>query len=66
MKLRPDYAGAYNNIAAAYQSLGLWDEAIAAAGQAVRLKPDFRLARKNLHYSQKQKKLKDGAGASKK
>lgn len=56
LKLRPDYAEAWNNIAAGYQSLGIWDEAIAAAQQAVRLKPDFQLAKNNLVWSLEQKR----------
>jgi tetratricopeptide (TPR) repeat protein len=48
LALRPDYAEAYNNIAAAYTSLRRWDEGIQAATEAIRLKPDFELAKKNL------------------
>ena len=58
LRLRPDYAEAYNNIAAAYQSMGRWDEAIQAAREALRIKPDFELARNNLAWSESQKKLK--------
>jgi tetratricopeptide (TPR) repeat protein len=54
---KPDYAEAYNNIAAAYNSMSRWDEGIQAATQAIRLKPDFQLAKNNLGWaiSQKQK-----------
>jgi hypothetical protein len=34
-----------------------WDEAIAAAKQAIQLKPDFQLAKNNLEWSISQKKL---------
>lgn len=57
LRLRPDYAEAYNNIAAAYNSMHKWDDAIAAAETAVRLKPDFQLARNNLAWAEGQKKL---------
>jgi tetratricopeptide (TPR) repeat protein len=57
LRLRPDYAEAYNNIAAAYESMKDWDRAIAAAREAVRIKPDFALARNNLAYSLEQKRL---------
>ncbi len=57
LRLRPNYAEAYNNIAAAYDSMHNWDQAIAAAQMAVRLKPDFQLARNNLAWAQSQKKL---------
>jgi tetratricopeptide (TPR) repeat protein len=56
LRLRPDYAEAYNNIAAGYQSLGMWDEAIQAASEALRIKPDFQVARNNQAYSQAQKR----------
>jgi len=48
LALKPDYAEAYNNIAAACLALHRWDEGLQAATQAVRLKPDFELAKKNL------------------
>lgn len=48
LKLRPDYAEAWNNIGAAYNSIGQWERASAALRQAIRLKPDFQLARNNL------------------
>ena len=55
LKLRPSYAEAYNNIAAAYNEMHDWDRGIAAAGEAVRLKPDFQLAKNNLAWSLAQK-----------
>jgi protein O-mannosyl-transferase len=57
LKLRPGYPEAYNNIAAANQSLGRWDEAVKAATEAVRLRPDFQLAKNNLNYALEQKRL---------
>lgn len=55
VRLRPNYAEAFNNEAAAYEDLHQWDDAIAAAQQALRLKPDFTLARNNLIYAASQK-----------
>jgi tetratricopeptide (TPR) repeat protein len=55
LRLKPDYAEAYNNIAAAYEGMEKWDEAIAAAREALRLRPDFPLARNNLAWSEAQK-----------
>jgi protein O-mannosyl-transferase len=49
--LRPDYAEALNNLAAAHNGLGEWTEAVAAARRAVALKPDFPLARNNLAWA---------------
>jgi Flp pilus assembly protein TadD len=51
LALRPGYAEAYNNMAAGYSSLEKWDEAIKAASEAIRLKPDYPLARKNLDWA---------------
>jgi tetratricopeptide (TPR) repeat protein len=55
IRLRPDYAEAFNNEAAALEDLHQWDDAIAAARQALKLKPDFTLARNNLIYAASQK-----------
>ena len=55
-------AEAYNNIAAAYASLKQWDAAIEAANQALRLKPDYTLARNNLLWAQREKQKADSAG----
>jgi len=48
LALRPDYAEAFNNVAAAETELGNWDAAVAAAERATALNPDFTLARNNL------------------
>jgi tetratricopeptide (TPR) repeat protein len=48
LKLQPNLALAYNNIAACSNDLGRPDDAITAASQALRLQPDFQLARNNL------------------
>jgi len=55
LALQPDYAEAYNNIAAAYLALHRWDEAIQAATQALRLKPDFEMAQKVLQRARARK-----------
>lgn len=57
LKLRPDYAEAWNNIAAAYEAMSQWPQAVEAAREAVRLKPDFQLAKNNLAYSEAQERL---------
>jgi tetratricopeptide (TPR) repeat protein len=56
LKLRPDYADAYNNMAAAYNELGMLDEAIQAEREALRIKPDYPLAKNNLAFSLSRKK----------
>ena len=55
LELNPNYAEAYNNIAAGYNSLRQWDEGVKAASEAIRLKPDFELAKNNLAYAMSQK-----------
>jgi tetratricopeptide (TPR) repeat protein len=55
LKLHPDFADAYNNIAAAHIMMNEWDAAITAAYQDVRINPGFQLARKNLEYAQEHK-----------
>jgi tetratricopeptide (TPR) repeat protein len=57
LKLRPNYAEAWNNIGAAYNKLGRYEEAVAACEQALRYKPDLELARNNLQYARE--KLKE-------
>jgi tetratricopeptide (TPR) repeat protein len=54
--LRPHYAEAWNNIAAADNALSRWADGIQAAEQAIRLKPDFELAKNNLKWAQSQLK----------
>ena len=54
LRLNPNYAEAYNNIAAAFNALGQYDAGMQAAAAAVRLKPDFALARNNLAWAQSQ------------
>ena len=51
LKLRPDYAEAYNNIAAGHNALHEWDQGIAAAEKAVRLNPNLQIAKNNLAYA---------------
>ena len=56
LDLRPGYAEAWNNIGAAYNKLGRYEEAAAACEQALRYKPDFELARNNLQYARQRTK----------
>ena len=52
LKQRRDYAPAWNNIAASYIGLGLWDDAITAAEMSLHLQPDDNeLARNNLAWA---------------
>lgn len=56
LRLQPNYAEAYNNLAASYAELKQWDEAIDAAQHALILKPDFTLARNNLLWALDEKR----------
>jgi len=53
--IEPEYAEAYNNLAAAYNSLHRWNDGIWAAMQAIRIRPDYQLARNNLAWAVSQK-----------
>lgn len=55
LKLRPNYAEAYNNMAAAYNSMHRWDEGIHAADEALRINPQFQIARNNRQWAVSQK-----------
>ena len=54
ISLRPLYAEAWNNIAAASNAMSRWDDGIHAAEEAIRLKPDYQLARNNLAWARVQ------------
>lgn len=58
LKLKPDYALAYNNICAAYNELRMWDKGIEACEQALKIDPSFQLAKNNLNWALTQKKQK--------
>jgi hypothetical protein len=51
LRLRPDYAQAWNNIAVSDVALGRFDDAIDAAQHALRINPDFQLAKNNLAWA---------------
>jgi tetratricopeptide (TPR) repeat protein len=51
IELRPGYADAYSNVAAAYIGMQKWDRGIEAAREALRLKPDNEAAKSNLDWA---------------
>jgi tetratricopeptide (TPR) repeat protein len=55
LALAPDNATAWNNLGACHNSLLQWDEGIAAETQALRVQPDFQLARNNLAWARERK-----------
>ena len=58
-RLNPSSAPAFNNAGICAGNLQLWDEAIRNTQEAIRLDPDFQLAKNNLAWMQ-QEKLKAG------
>ena len=48
LKLKPNFAEAYNNVGSAYTALKQYDKAIEACQQAIKINPDFQLAKNNL------------------
>jgi tetratricopeptide (TPR) repeat protein len=56
----PSFAEAFNNVGFCAGKLQLWDEAIRNTKQAIRLDPDFQLAKNNLAWLQKQRLKVDG------
>jgi predicted membrane-bound spermidine synthase/Flp pilus assembly protein TadD len=48
VKADPNSADAYNNLAVTYAALRMWDEAAQNAQEALRIRPNYQLARNNL------------------
>jgi tetratricopeptide (TPR) repeat protein len=55
LELRPGFADAWNNIAAAYNAQSMWDEGISASEKSVQLDPHNQLAKNNLAWAKLQK-----------
>jgi tetratricopeptide (TPR) repeat protein len=55
LELRPGFADAWNNIAAAYNAQSRWDEGIQAGEKAVQLDPGNQLAKNNLGWARSEK-----------
>jgi tetratricopeptide (TPR) repeat protein len=51
LKMRPNYAEAYNNMCAAHNELGQWKQAVAAGKKAVAADPNNQLAKNNLAWA---------------
>ncbi|MCB0754823.1 MAG: tetratricopeptide repeat protein [Flavobacteriales bacterium] len=54
LRLRPEYAEAYNNICSAYNKLNLFEEAAKACESALQIKPEYELAKGNLNWARSQ------------
>jgi tetratricopeptide (TPR) repeat protein len=52
LKLNPTYAEAYNNLGYCSGGLGKWDEGVHYLNEALRIRPDFPLAKGNLSWIQ--------------
>jgi tetratricopeptide (TPR) repeat protein len=59
LKLKPDYAEAYNNIGCAYNGLNQFDQSEEAFKKALAIKPDYDLAKNNLQLSEEHKHVSD-------
>lgn len=55
LKLKPEYALAYNNLAVSYLGLHMYDEALHNAREALRVQPNWDLAKNNLAWIQREK-----------
>ena len=60
LKLKPDYAEAYNNLGYCSGGLGKFDEAVQYLNLALRIRPDFQLAKGNLAWVQAERAKADG------
>lgn len=58
IEYNPNSHLAYNNLCAAYNSLGLWDKGIEACQKALLISPDFQLAKNNLAWAIQEKEKK--------
>ena len=57
LKLKPDYAVAYNNMCSAFSQLGKYNEAETACLEALKIDPAFQLAKNNLADARHQRSL---------
>jgi tetratricopeptide (TPR) repeat protein len=55
LNVNPRLPEAWNNAAAGYAGLGLWDDAVRCATQALQLRPGFELAKSNLTWATEQR-----------
>jgi tetratricopeptide (TPR) repeat protein len=51
IKLKPDYAEAYNNIGSAYNAMNKFEEGVKACEAALKINPNYALAQGNLNYA---------------
>lgn len=53
---KPNNPTAWNNLGSAYNALEMWDKGIEACEYALKLQPDFQLAKNNLNWAKQSKK----------
>lgn len=56
LKLKPDYAEAYNNIGSAYNAMNKFEEGAIACEAALKINPNYALAKGNLDYAKSKMK----------
>jgi tetratricopeptide (TPR) repeat protein len=61
LKVKPDYALAYNNICAACNALGQWEKAVAACEKGIHIAPDMPILKNNLALAKRGLNLKRSA-----
>ncbi len=53
LEINPALADAWNNICASYNSMKMWKEASNACNEAIKIRPDYQLAKNNLNWALK-------------
>ena len=66
LRMKPDYAPAYNNVCAAYNELKMWDKAIKACEKGLAINPDFELMQNNLKLAKNRKAIEEKGGSAEK
>jgi len=59
IKIKPDYADAYNNLGAVLFNAKMTEEAIDYFKEAIRVQPDFAAAQKNLETALRSMEIQD-------
>lgn len=58
LKIKPDYAEAYNNICCAYNQMGEFEKSLEAADKGLTINPDYELLKNNRAFSERKEKIK--------
>ena len=58
LKIKPDYAEAFNNISCSYNQLGKYDSSIIYADKGLAINPTYELLKNNRAFSIRKEKIK--------